>query len=174
MPPTALAEFGLRAIGAWFRPRARECRMPIPQGPGFQPFRRFVSATRPKEGPVFAVGGRAIVTCHSGEVVMLTDEGGTSLRTGIADGMEVEVLAWRPRPGATRYNVMSTDRQLEGWVSAMSLKARPPRPLPKLPSTGKSPMSSPLPARGARGKGPRIHSAPGLADGATIKIITGA
>jgi hypothetical protein len=127
---------------------------------------------RPKEGPVFAVGGRALVNCLNGEVVVLTDEGGTSPLARIADGAEVEVLAWRPRPGATRYHVMSADRQLEGWVAGASLKARPPRPVPKLVSTGKPANAPTLPVRGARKTGARTRSVPVVAKGAEIKIIT--
>ena len=145
--------------------------MPFPRGPGFQPFRR-LSIARPKEGPVFAVGGRALVSCLNDEVVVLTDEGGTSPLARIANGAEVEVLAWRPRPGATRYHVMSADRQLQGWVAGASLKARPPRPVPKLVSSGKPIIAPTLPVRGARKTGTRTRSVPALAKGAEIKIIT--
>ena len=146
--------------------------MPVPRGPGFQPFRRFAPVMRPKDAQVFAVGGRAIVSCPGGARVMLTDEDGRNSLSAVADGVEVEVLAWRPRPGATRYHVISTDRQHEGWVAATSLKANPPRSLPKLVSTGKPASSPPSPVRGPRGTGPRTRSAAALNDGATIKIIT--
>ena len=146
--------------------------MPVPRGPGFQPFRRFAPVVRPKDARVFAVGGRAIVTCPGDARVVLTDEGGANSLSAVGDGVEVEVLAWRPRPGATRYHVISADRQHQGWVAASSLKAHPPRSLPKLVVTGKPAIPLPSPVRGARGTGPRTRSARALNDGATIKIIT--
>lgn len=141
--------------------------MSFPQGPSFQSFRRMAVA-RPKEGPVFAVGGHAIVTCLRGEGVVLMDEAGTSPVARIGNGAEVEVLAWRPRPGATRYHVISLDRQLEGWVAGASLKTCPPRPAPKLALTGKPANVESV--RGARGKATRTLRARVVAKGAEISV----
>jgi hypothetical protein len=147
--------------------------MAFSRGSHFQPFPRSAPALRPKEGPVLAVGGRAIVTCQNGGRVTLTDEAGTSALAPIADGVEVEVLAWRPRRGATRYRVMSIDGGLEGWVGAVSLKACPPPPSPpKAAGAGDSASRLGLPVRVARGVAPRTRSAPALAEGAAIKIVT--
>jgi hypothetical protein len=52
------------------------------------------------------------------------------------------------------------------------LKACPPRPVPKVVSTGKVSTGPTVPIRGARGAAPRTRSAPALADGAAIRIIT--
>lgn len=144
--------------------------MPFPQGPNFQRFPRFAPASRPKNGPVFAVGGRAIVTGQSGDRVALTDDGGTTALAAIADGVEVEVLAWRPRRGSARYRVISSDG-LEGWVDAASLKALQP-PSPEFGRAGDSSSRLTLPMRGTRATASRTRSAPALADAATIKTVT--
>jgi hypothetical protein len=95
------------------------------------PVRRHVS--------VFAVGRRVYVASSGDRPahVALTDDAGADARTRLADGAEVEILAWRPRgSGGTRYRVRSTRNGLEGWLavdnlrstqSAVSAPAEPPR-----------------------------------------------
>ncbi len=81
-------------------------------------------------GPVLSVGRRVFVNCpreRSGRVV-LTDDAGRTAPHSLADGAEVEIVAWRPRgSGGTRYRVHATRDGLEGWLSVDDLRptARP-------------------------------------------------
>jgi hypothetical protein len=55
----------------------------------------------------------------------LADEGGRELSgASLDDGVEVQVVAWRPRGATdTRYRVRAiTGEQLEGWVFAQELR----------------------------------------------------
>ena len=75
---------------------------------------------------VFAVGRRVRVACpgdHGGRVAF-TDDAGADALNSVADGTEVEILAWRPRSSGTRYRVRATNG-LEGWLEAGSLRAVP-------------------------------------------------
>lgn len=92
----------------------------------FQP-PRFRTPSGPRStGPVLSVGRRVFVNSSSRSAsddrVPFTDEAGTSIRGTLADGAEVEILAWRPR-GATgpRYRVHSTDGR-DGWLPAENLR----------------------------------------------------
>ena len=112
--------------------------MPLPRGSRFSTFGAGRAPVgRPsasKAPPAIGVGSRVLVTCHAGESdgVTLTDESGNSALTTVADGAEVEILAWRPRRGAdTRYRVVATGGGVEGWLGAKSLKPRQPPPSPK-------------------------------------------
>ena len=111
----------------------------------------------PKE-VILAVGARAIVRSRGeelGRVALAGEDGGATL----ADGVEVEITAWRPRRAAgALYQVRTTVGGQEGWVSASSLEAvsRPrERQLPKpptssvrtTPSSAKTPPRAPTPAR---------------------------
>jgi hypothetical protein len=142
--------------------------MSFPRGSSFSQFGRAQPPPRPKERPVLAVGGRAIVTGRPGGVP-LTDDAGTSAGATIPDGAQVEILAWRPRRGGTRYRVSSLDGRLEGWVGADSLT-----PCPPLKSAAAVEPSSPLalPIRAPRAMSARTRSAPALGDGAPIKTVT--
>jgi hypothetical protein len=75
-------------------------------------------------GPVFAVGQRVSVKA-SGSFplrVTLMDESGKAARGNLADGAEVEVLAWRPGGSrGTRYCVRCTGSGIEGWLAVASL-----------------------------------------------------
>src|SRR5262249_3750772 len=74
-------------------------------------------------GPVFAVGWHAYVAC-GGEgpaVLMSTDNDGAEAQSTLADGTEVEILAWRPRSSGTRYRVRS-GAGVEGWLAAGRLR----------------------------------------------------
>src|SRR4030095_16333590 len=79
--------------------------------------------------PVLSVGRRVFLNCPKGDHrrVTLMDDAGQSTRHSLADGGEVEILAWRPRaPGGARYRVqvMGGDR-IEGWLGAAGLRAAP-------------------------------------------------
>ena len=104
------------------------------------------SFRRPASGrggpPAIAVGWRAYVAC-SGDgraPVALTDDSHTTALASLADGTEVEVLAWRPLGSAgTRYRVATRDGR-EGWLAAGNLRnsksALPATPVaPALPVT---------------------------------------
>jgi hypothetical protein len=89
--------------------------------------------------PVLSVGRRVFLNCPPGEHrrVTLTDDAGQTTRHTLADGVEVEILAWRPHaPGGARYRVqvMGPDR-IEGWLGAADLRpALVPTP-PSSPAT---------------------------------------
>ena len=117
-----LALKGLRAVGV-NSGRTKGGAMHFAQGP----VRRFSSA-RP-HGSIFAVGRRVYVA-GSGALdgrVALTDDAGENAVATVADGTEVEILAWRPRGSAgTRYRVRSHDlpcrrprRCPRGWPRAL-------------------------------------------------------
>jgi hypothetical protein len=91
-------------------------------------------------GPLLSVGRRVFVNCprdRSARVV-LTDDTGRTGSQGLADGAEVEIVAWRPRgAGGVRYRVHSMRDGLEGWLAADDLRATAaPAPAP-----GKQPTS---------------------------------
>lgn len=76
--------------------------------------------------PVLSVGRRVFLNCPTGDHrrVTLTDDNGQNTRHSLADGVEVEILAWRPRaPGGARYRVqvMGGDR-IEGWLGTADLR----------------------------------------------------
>lgn len=112
--------------------------MPLSRGSRFPMFAGGRPPT-PKAPPSLGVGSRALVTCSAGgtEGVTLTDDTGTSVLTTVANGVEVEILAWRPRRGSdTRYRVVSTGGGVEGWLGAKNLQARPSAaPSVKAPAT---------------------------------------
>ena len=148
--------------------------MSLSRGPNSPPpFARIQPPPRPKEGPVLAVGGRALVTAQgsSSDRVTLTDDGGTSALATIPDGVEVEIVAWRPRRGATRYRVVSPDGRFDGWVGAANLKAcpAPPPPAPKVVATPEPPSRPALPIRAARATTARTRNTPALAEAPAIK-----
>jgi hypothetical protein len=77
---------------------------------------------------VFAVGRRVYVSCAGDRLaqVALTNDAGADARTGLADGTEVEILAWRPRGfHGTRYRVRATRDGLEGWLAVDNLRSTP-------------------------------------------------
>jgi hypothetical protein len=96
---------------------------------------------------VFAVGRRVYVACAGDRPahVALTDDAGADARARLADGTEVEILAWRPRgAGDTRYCVRSTRDGLEGWLAVDNLRSTqsavsaPTEPPPS--ATGSAPL----------------------------------
>ena len=80
------------------------------------------------QASVFAVGRRVYVACAGDGLahVALTDDAGADARTRLADGTEVEILAWRPRGfHGTRYRVRATCDGLEGWLAVDNLRSTP-------------------------------------------------
>src|SRR5439155_19735387 len=74
--------------------------MALSRGPGSF----MLGAVRPphssKDRPSFSVGSRVLLRAAGGSGrVTLTDDAGTSAVATLADGIEVELLAWRPRHG---------------------------------------------------------------------------
>jgi hypothetical protein len=130
--------------------------MPVPRGPHYPTFPG-VRPSPPKGDPVLGVGSRVVVTgrgAGSGRVGLM-DDSGTSTVATIAEGAEVEILAWRPRRGGeTRYRVVPTNGGVEGWLGAASLQPRPPSPSPS-PATPAPADRVASPARTAPGKAPR-------------------
>ena len=96
---------------------------------------------------ILSIGRRAYVNCR-GRVALADDDGRLS-ENSLADGAEVEIVAWRPRgAGGTRYRVHARQGGHEGWLAADALRhtaaavanepapepkptASPPRPLPR-------------------------------------------
>ena len=86
------------------------------------------SSPRPSPQPrraraVLSVGRRLFINCPGvPRSVALTDDAGRSI-SALADGAEVEIVAWRPRGGSgTRYRVRSTRDRCEGWLAAEELR----------------------------------------------------
>jgi hypothetical protein len=87
---------------------------------------------------VFAVGRRVYVACAGDRLahVALTDDAGADAQTRLADGTEVEILAWRPRGShGTRYRVRATRDGREGWLAVDNLRSTP--------SAGSTPIALP-------------------------------
>lgn len=117
--------------------------MPLPRGPRFPTFGGVAPPPTTKDRPVLAVGWRVLVSCRNGgsDHVTLTDESGTSAVATVADGVEVEILAWRPRRGGdTRYRVVSTNGGVEGWLGGASLQARHSSPSQKAAAVSVAPV----------------------------------
>ena len=114
--------------------------------------RRFVhEPPRQSKEAVLAVGMRAIVRSRGEGLgrAALTDEDGTASLGTLADGVEVEVTAWRPRRGmGALYRVRPSRGGTEGWVNASNLEAVPrprerpaPQPPPATPRAKATPRS---------------------------------
>lgn len=125
--------------------------MPFPGGPSPHGFPRVRPSRSGVGGPVLAVGRRVVVTCPGGKSgrVTLMDHAGTTAQATVADGVEVEILAWQPyRAGGPRYRVLSKSGGVEGWLGAENLKAvsLPPPAMPPVvaaPARVKAPSRSP-------------------------------
>jgi hypothetical protein len=147
--------------------------MPLPRGPRFPMFAGVRPPSTPKDPPVLGVGRRVVVTCrkNGSDRVTLTDENGTSALATVADGVEVEILAWRPRRGGdTRYRVVSTTGGVEGWLGAASLKPREPALAPKMATAAPSARLA-LPTRTPPGESQRTRRSRAVADGVAMKSI---
>src|SRR2546428_142276 len=105
---------------------------------------RVVPRSPSRSAPVMAVGQRVFIDVagnRSGSVV-LADESGKVLSTvHLADGFEVEVVAWRPRgPSDTRYRIR-TPQGVDGWLPANNLRAAlVPLPAHEPPVAGAGPV----------------------------------
>jgi len=105
----------------------------------FVPSRRQPMRPPRESCTVFAVGQRAFVhgPAVAGRLVTLTDQHGTIPQTALEDGVEVQVLAWRPRGSSgTRYRVREATG-VDGWLAADELRTtavRPPEAAPEPPS----------------------------------------
>jgi hypothetical protein len=76
---------------------------------------------------VLAVGQRVFVNCGASRnaSVALGDESGKVLSAvHLADGVEVEVIAWRPRGATdTRYRVRRPSDGADGWLACINLRS---------------------------------------------------
>jgi hypothetical protein len=103
---------------------------------------------------VLAVGQRVFIHSLDSPTrpVALGDESG-ALASGqhLIDGVEVEVMAWRPRgPSDTRYRVRASDG-VDGWLAAGNLRKSSVRvPLP--PAADPPPPSPPARTVADRGR----------------------
>ena len=100
----------------------------------------------PRLSFIIPIGGRVFTHCRTGAVrsVPLAEESGAELSgTSLIDGVEVEVVAWRPRgPTDTRYRVRTiSGERLEGWVFAQELR-RSPSPAPEAAASASSPTAA--------------------------------
>ena len=88
--------------------------------------------------PVMAVGQRVFVNSagsHSGSVTLTDVSGKIASTVHLADGIEVEVIAWRPGGASdTRYRVREP-RGADGWLPAENLRCVPARLPPPEPAT---------------------------------------
>jgi hypothetical protein len=77
--------------------------------------------------PVIAIGQRVFVNCpesSGSETLFLGDETGKVISAQrVADGLEVEVIAWRPRgANETRYRIRVPSTGADGWLPADNLR----------------------------------------------------
>jgi hypothetical protein len=100
---------------------------------------RTIAPPPPKARPatILSVGRRVWVHCR-GHVV-LTDEDGRASGHTLADGAEVEIVAWRPRGTATRYRVQARKDGREGWLAADALRQTAARVAPDAPTAAPAP-----------------------------------
>ena len=113
--------------------------MPDPGRPYLPAFARIPPPRIAGDALVLCVGSRGVVRADGskGSVTLMSEDGLTSLAT-LSDGVEVEIVAWRPRrAGGTMYCVRQTSGVAEGWVAAVSLRPHPiparPKPTPARP-----------------------------------------
>jgi len=147
--------------------------MPFPRGPRFPPFPGVSPPPSAKVRPVLGVGWRVIVTCGGGgdDRVTLTDATGESALATVADGVEVEILAWRPcRGGDSRYRVVSTSG-VEGWLGGASLQPRPLSQSPQVGAVVAPSVGLKSPRRTPRGEAQRTPRSPTGANGVPMKTV---
>jgi hypothetical protein len=88
--------------------------------------------------------------------VTLTDDAGTEAVATVPEGVEVEILAWRPRGGETRYRVSCATGGVEGWLGVGSLERTEPPPARRVVPPAPQP---PVTKAGARPARPATKSA---------------
>jgi hypothetical protein len=80
----------------------------------------------PRSSPSIAVGQRVFVNCpegRSGSVVLVDATGKIFSAVQLADGAEVEIVAWRPRvSGDAHYRVRASSSGADGWLPATNLR----------------------------------------------------
>lgn len=92
---------------------------------------------------ILSVGRRAYVNCR-GRIALADDDGRTS-QNSLADGAEVEILAWRPLGArGTRYRVRAQADGHEGWLAADALR-QTAVPASSEPASQEKPASPPRP-----------------------------
>ncbi len=104
------------------------------------------SVPRPPSIPVIAIGQRVFVNCpgnRSGSVSLADESGKVVSAVHLADGAEVEVVAWRPRGASdTRYRVRAPSNGADGWLPADNLrKVLDPLPAPEPPTAPATPVT---------------------------------
>jgi hypothetical protein len=83
---------------------------------------------RTKDVPIFGVGWRAFVnwppqTPQQSGPVPLTDSSGKPLENDLADGQQVEILAWQPRSReGLQYQVRRLTDGSEWWIGGRYLR----------------------------------------------------
>ena len=116
--------------------------------------------SRPPSPPAIVVGQHVFVHCpddRHGSVV-LSDRNGKDLRSAVrlADGVEVEVVAWRRSvAGSAHYRVRAASTGADGWLSAVNLRDAPvPLPPSERPAAHATAVIDP----GERPFGQRSHT----------------
>ena len=115
--------------------------------------------SRQPSPPALAVGQRVFIHCPDGRwgAVLLLDQNGKNLRPAVplADGVEVEVVAWQPGAGDARYRVRAPSSNADGWLSAVNLRdSLLPLPPPGRPAAQTTSVIDP----GERPFGRRSHT----------------
>jgi len=111
------------------------------------PFRsRSIPRPPSRSTPVIAVGRRVFVHCpgsRSGSVVLADESGKVLSAVHLADGVEVEVVAWRPRvAGDAHYRVRAPSNGADGWLPAVNLRSvLVPLPAPEPPAVQANPVT---------------------------------
>lgn len=107
---------------------------------------RSIPRSPSRSTPVIAVGQRVFVNCpgnRSGSVVLMDQSGKVSSNINLADGVEVEVVAWKPGvAGDAHYRVRAPSDAADGWLSVANLRtALVPLPAPEPPAVQATPVT---------------------------------
>jgi hypothetical protein len=127
----------------------------------------FLSRARPvrpssrRALPSIAIGQRVFVnhaeSRESGALFLGDETGKVISAQRVADGLEVEVVAWRPRgPNETRYRVRVLSTGADGWLPAANLR----KLLVPLPPPGSVGKEEDHPDPHADGRGRRFGQRP--------------
>ena len=95
--------------------------MPFSGSPFARRAPRLERAELPEPSYVFGIGSHAFIANQTGDVSLDDGNGGAAVAK-LADGVEVEIVAWRPRRTATLYHVRATESRVEGWLCVTSLR----------------------------------------------------